>query len=115
MQWVHRKQCGNKRAAPECSRERAEPEEKQDRVARVKQQVGQVMTRRTQSVKLAIQHVREPRQRVPIRAMNVSEGPLQPRPSQSRRNLRIAGDVIVVIEGEKVQIDDRQIDRHGSQ
>ena len=42
----------------------------------MKQNVGQMMSPRLESVELAIQHVRDRGERVPVGRVNVDEGPL---------------------------------------
>ena len=50
-----------------------------------------------QSVELAIQHVGEPSQRVPVAGMEVRKGPDDSRGGEAAGNLRIIADILVVV------------------
>jgi hypothetical protein len=58
------------------ARELAQREEQQDRRRGMKQNVGQMMAPRLEPVQLAIQHVRDRGERVPVGGVNMGEGPL---------------------------------------
>ena len=53
---------------------------------------------RIKSINLAIEHVREPGQWMPIVGMKMGEGPNNPAAGQASYNLRIFVDVDIVIE-----------------
>ena len=87
------------RAPPKRPRHPPEHQEDQDRIERVKQQVDQVMARRLQPEQLAVQHVGNPGQRMPVGLLAVqpSKGPTQALPRQPGLNLRIVGDIIRIV------------------
>lgn len=63
----------------------------------MEQDIGEVMTAGVQSVELAVQHVREPGQGMPVMRMAVSEGPADAGQGQTLYNLRIIIHILVVI------------------
>ena len=79
---MQREQRRHHRASPDKPRHPAQHQQHQQRIGHVKQHVDQVMRARVQPKQLAIQHVRNPRDRVPVGvlAVQVEESPRQPRP-----------------------------------
>ena len=77
-QRMNRKHRRHKRAAPQEPRHPPQHQEKQDRRRRVEQDVGEMMAAGLQSVKLAVQHVGNPGQRMPVGGMDVGERPDDP-------------------------------------
>ena len=73
------------------------------------------MARRLEAVKLAVQHVRKPRDRMPVRRVGLREGPVDALPSQPRLHLRIICQVRRIIESDEARLDHRQIHCHGDQ
>ena len=69
------------------------------------------MAGRVQTVKLAVQHVRQPGQRMPVGRIGVGESPAYRRSGQTTLDLGVACDVAIVVEGEEVESDRGQIDR----
>ena len=72
-------------------------QEQQDRRGRMEQDVGQMVSAGPETVDLAVEHVGEPGQRVPIAGM-VVEGPRDPLEAQAARDLGVLVDVLIVIE-----------------
>ena len=64
---MNRKNNGHESAAPERARHLAKDSEEENRGGAVKQHVGQMMPARIQAIKLAVQHVGKPCDRVPVR------------------------------------------------
>src|SRR3981081_2447976 len=58
------------------ARELAQREEQQDRRGGMKQDVSQMMSPRLESVELAVQHMRDRGEWVPVGRVNMGEGPL---------------------------------------
>ena len=77
-------------------------QEKQDRRRRVEQDIGQMMAAGAQSVKLAVQHMGNPGQRMPVGGMDVGERPDDPLERQSPGDFRVIIHVIVVVVIDKV-------------
>jgi hypothetical protein len=57
-----------------------------------------------QTIELAIQHVRNPGQRMPVRGIRVRKGPNHSRPREARLNMRICRDVCRVIEIDEIMM-----------
>ena len=74
VQRMQRKQRGHQGAAPDAPVRRWSSEKQQRRVRRVQQQAGQVVPPGS-GRKAAVQHVRQPRQRMPVAPQTGSEGP----------------------------------------
>jgi len=62
----------------------------------VQNDICQVMARRLQPVKLAIEHMREPSQWMPVACM-AAECPNKAFDSQTGSHVRILGDVLLVV------------------
>ena len=70
----------------------------------VQQHVGQMASGGTGTIKLAVRHERQPRQRVPVGGMALGERPSDPGGAQAVGNLRIIVNVQVVVEVDKVEV-----------
>ena len=69
------KQRGDNSAAPRRVRHFEEQPEQQQSVTDVEHETGQMMARRVCAEDLAIEHVRNPGERMPIAAVDLREGP----------------------------------------
>ena len=69
----------------------------------MQEQAGNVMAGRLQMVKLAVQHVRQPRQRVPVAGVQCRKRPLYALGRQPRLHSRIAADIIRIIQVNKTE------------
>src|SRR5690242_17995008 len=58
----------------------------------------------------AIEHVRQPGQRMPIRNLEGCEGPLHPRPGKAVLHHHVLGDVKVIVVVDEVMMGGRVID-----
>ena len=97
MERVKGKERRNRNAAPDGAREGAEQENKQNAIARMKQQICQVITGRTEAVHLTIHHVRDPGQRAPICGIAICECPLDASPSKAASDVIVLGNVSQVV------------------
>ena len=106
---MQREQSGNRGAPPDRTRvlyslslpsQAREQEEKQDRVRDVEQQAGEVMPTRVKSEELGVQHVGEPRQRMPVARKAGLEGPGDALPAKPVHHAKVRADVggIIVID-----------------
>src|ERR1700686_1172351 len=59
--------------------------------------IRKMMSARFQPVELAIQHMRDGRQRMPVLGMNMCEGPRDTRDSETACYFRILIDVVLII------------------
>ena len=75
-QRMYRKHRRHKRAAPQKPRHPPQNQKKQDRCCRVEEDIGQMMPAGIQSIQLAVQHVGQHRQRMPVGHHDMGEGPL---------------------------------------
>src|SRR5271157_1687209 len=89
-------------AGPECARHLLKRQEQQDRRGGVQDRARQMVAAGLQFIKLAVQHVREPGQRVPVAAAIRGEGPGSPCAGQAPANMRVLVNVISVVEVDKV-------------
>ena len=67
-------------------------------VARVKEDIGEMMSARIQTIKLTVQHMGNPGQRMPVGGMEMGEGPDDSLDRQTARDLRILIDIVAVIK-----------------
>ena len=101
MERVQAEQRRHHRAAPDETSQPPQPQEQQHRVGGMAHQIGGVMPAGAQPEQLHIQHMRKPRQRMPVAGMKMAERPDHARPRQPVQHLRILEDILrVVIIGE---------------
>ena len=79
-----------------------ENEKEQNRIGRVQQQAGGVMPARVQAEELAIEHVREPGERMPVGGPRGHKRPPDVLRRQSAPHMRIFRDVILVVLGDEI-------------
>jgi len=96
------KQGGNETAPPEGAGHLIEDEKQQEAVRQVQNQIGQMVHARPYTVELAVQHVRKPRQWMPIWTVSKTEGPDDTGCGQSGTDMVIFGKVNIVIQAYKV-------------
>ena len=81
-------------AGPEIAGHLPQDQEEENGAGGVQQDIGQVVSAGViQSVELAVQHVGEPSQRVPVGGMEVCKGPDDSLGGETACNLRILVDV----------------------
>ena len=98
VQRMDRKQRRHKGAGPEFSRHLEQEEEQQDGRGGVQRNAGQVVSAgMAKTVDLAIRHVRDPGERVPIGGMTAGEGPREPVGRQTAGDVRVLDDVLIVV------------------
>ncbi len=85
-------------AGPERVRHSPQRQEQEDRRGCVQDHVGQMMAARFQIIKLAIQHVRQPRERMPVGSVKRRNRPGNASARQARLDMRILIDVVIVVE-----------------
>ena len=106
-QWVNGENRRHESARAGPARHANENEEEQCGIERMQDQVRRMMAGRVRPVALNIQHVRQPRQRVPIRRVKRGEGPANAGRRDALLNVGIMSDVHVVVEEHKVVAHDR--------
>ena len=75
-------------------------------------QARRVMASRLQPIELAVRHVRNPGQRMPVARHLRPQGPTHAFPGQTFRRDRVAGHVGNVVEVDKPQFEHRQVSSH---
>ena len=98
MQRMQRKERGHQGAAPERARQALEQPEQQQAVDDVQQQTRDVVAAGPEPVNLAVQHVRQPRQRMPIAGVHTRERPLDASQRQASLDARVAADIVRVVK-----------------
>src|SRR5271163_3859651 len=72
------------------------------------------MSRRVGPIELHIQHVRNPRQRMPVSGRIIgAEGPPKVRPGNSLQNMSVPRHVIWIVEIDKTILDRRGVENQG--
>ena len=92
----------HKRAPPQCPGHLPKNEEQQEHRRRVQQDVGQMMPARIQTKELAVKHVGQGGQGMPIAAMAVCERPDDALPMQPLGDGRILVNVPTIVVNEAV-------------
>jgi len=106
---MKRKQRTNKQAAPGESRGSLQQQKKKHAVGGMEQDVDFVMSSGVQAEELAVERVREPRQRMIVGGVQGRERPLDGRPGKAATNVRVAGEVGVVVVVEKSVVSYRDV------
>ena len=104
---MNRKQRRHPEAAQPSSGQIPEDHEEQQGVENVQNQTRRVVTRRVQSEERHVGHVRQPRQRMPVRFVPRREGPLHPGPRQAVADDRVRIHVGVVVEDDELALEHR--------
>ena len=99
---MDRKHRRHKRAAPQKPCHPPQDQEKQDHRRCVEQDIGKMMAAGVQSVKLAVQHMGKPGQRVPVEAVDMGKRPAKSLPGQTLLNDRVLIHIHVVVVSDKV-------------
>ena len=99
------KQCRYKCAAPDATSHVAEQEEKQKSRDRVEQDIREMMTAGSQSKELAIEHVRNRGERMPVARVSVSERPRDAAQRQAACDDRIAVNVRFIIKIDEIVLE----------
>ena len=70
----------------------------------MKKQIHQMMAPGIQAEKLAVEHMRQPSQRVPVACAAGAKGPANSLPVKRRLNMAIVGNVGIVVIVDKIEI-----------
>ena len=106
---------GDREAAPSQARGTLQNQKQEHRVGGMEKHVDGVLTRRVQAENLAIESMREPGDRVPVRRFRGLKSPNHGVPAESGTDLGIVGNVNRVVVIEKGSAGDRVIERERGQ
>ena len=98
MHRVQGEKSGNEDTAPLSCGNPIQEQEEQERVGNVKEEIGKVMTSRVQAIEVIIYHVGNPGKGMPTTKVTRSESPTDTVPGHPDLNMKVLGDVIVVIK-----------------
>src|SRR5207248_10602176 len=101
---MNRKQCSNKRSAPESTGRARQKKEQQKRSNCMKQNICEMMAARCESENLAVEHVRNDRERMPIVGLGIDKGLLQSVDAESLADQPVSVDVSFVVEVYKIVV-----------
>jgi hypothetical protein len=94
MEWMQRKQCGHEATSPNGPGHLFQDNEQEQSIGEMKQQVGEVMAHRVEVVELAVKHMGQPSERVPIGCMGGGKGPNKTLAGKPSLNVKISGNVL---------------------
>src|SRR5690242_7388404 len=97
MERMNREQRRHESAPPQSAGHFPKNKKEKNNGESVKSDVAEMMSGGFQPVKLTIEHVRDPGERMPIGRVSLSERPTNPGQAYPTANLRIFVDVVVVI------------------
>ena len=89
---------GHQRAGPEIARHPPQHQEQHDRRGGVQDDIAEMVPPRPQAVELAVEHVGEPGERMPVGGVRGGEGPGDAVGGQAARDMRVLVDVVAVVE-----------------
>ena len=98
MGWMQGKEGSHQRAAPEGTGHSVEEQKEENRIREVEAEAGEMMAGWLQTVELGIQHVGEPRQRMPVGSVAGAESPREPLERQPRLDLEVFSDVVGIVK-----------------
>ncbi len=114
MKRMHGKQRRDERAPPEGTGHPREHEKQKQHIRCMKEQIGEMVAFRVESVKLIVHHVGCPGERMPIGTARRGERPRDGLSCQSGLDPAVLGDVlIVVVEDNEVVAEHLPIDSKG--
>ena len=114
MQRMQREERGDCRAAPELVRRTPQNQKQEHRIERVQHDVDQQNLPRIEAEHLHVRHVGNPRQRQPIRRIELREGPFDVRPCQAGRDVIVLRQVFQIVDvGQAVRGDLTVDDKNG--
>src|SRR6516225_6079119 len=109
MERVQCKKSCNQRAPPGRARNAAQRNKQQHGIRSVKEKVYQVWSKRPGAEELHIEHVRKPRERVPIAGIKAAESPDDVGPREPGQHMGVFEHVLAVIVDNKAVMRDRPI------
>jgi len=112
---VDGKQPRNERAAPDESSSLRQQQKQQHHIEGMPEDALSVMSRRAQPERLHIQHVRQPRQRMPIGFRSCSESPRHATRGQPLLNVPIRGDVVGIVVVDESILQRGVVEREGAE
>jgi len=104
---------GNKTAPPDGSGHSGQNQETEQRVGQVQENIGQMMSFGVETEKLAVDHMRQPGQGVPVGCSGSSEGPDDAIQGQTGLHVMVVRNVYVVIEANKIVLSHLPKNRKG--
>src|SRR5215216_5347995 len=112
---VQRKQRSDGGASPMCLGKGPQQKEEQDDIGDVECQANEMMRAGAQAEELAVEHVGQPCERVPIARVSGCECPRYAIPGQAGLDVGIGGDVITIVVVYKVVVSDGPKENKGKQ
>ncbi len=113
--WMHREQRCHHGARQLAARRAAQELEQEERGAEVEQQVGEVVAARIEAEELAVQHVRQKSERMPVGGDDGGESPAQARDGQPGLHHQVLGHVAGIVEIDESIAQAAMPDDHGQQ
>ncbi len=114
VQRMNREECRRERARAHTTRHPAQDQKQHADARDVEQQVDHVRRTGCESEELAVHHVRDPRQRMPVGGVLRRECPADAAPAQTGNDFRILVDVVPVVEVDEVEVCDAGVDQRGT-
>jgi len=102
---------GDEGTAPGGTGHGLEDEEEEDRDGGVEEEIGQVVAAGVEPIELAIGHMRNPGERMPVEGPAMGESPADPLEAQSPVHLGVPGDVGVVVEIDEIVAEGLRVDQ----
>jgi len=92
-----REQRRDRRAPPRPARHTQQREKQQHGIRRVQQDVNEMLRAGTRAEQLPVEHVREPRERMPVRGVAAAERPRDAGRHDAAGQMRVVNHVLVVV------------------
>ena len=115
MQRMQREQGSDKRATHRSVGELREHKEKKNGIGQMEGQADQVLRPRVRPKDLAVQHVREPGERMPITGVTAGKCPRNIFQIQAAQDVRIGSDIIRIIVINEIVPTHRQVNGEGKE
>src|SRR5436190_942685 len=115
MKRVQTEKRSDQETSPTCAGHQYKDQEKQQCIRRVKQNAGQVMSPGFQAKQLAIQHMGQPGQRMPVAYFIIAESPAQALRSETALDMNVGGHIKAVIVVNELVSNRRQVGRQNQE
>ncbi len=106
-------QRGHEQAGPKTTGGVHQQQEKEDGIRGVNQEAGEVVSGRILMEKLVVKRMRQPGERMPVSLLGSGHGPSDGVPVQALVDVRVLGDVAVVVIIDEGMAVDRVVERQG--
>ena len=98
MQRMQGEECCHERTPAQCLRHPVKQPEQQQGIENMEEQIGDVLRSSVHSVKLHVEHVRQPGYRMPVGCIRRRQSPPSALPCQAPGNMEVLRDILRIVQ-----------------